>query len=124
MAAHLRLDLAGRPHAASLAQPEVGKLLHRPVFQRLLHIHRKANAVIEPTLDLGVVRSLGSTGRTLQNIAIARAKLRFSKRRLPGPEILRLEKILVAEIRPQQPLAPLLEGQGKSLFVAGMHDLN
>src|ERR1035437_9571037 len=119
MAANLRLHLMCRPGSALVTQAEGSKLLHRPAFQRLFNIHRKADAVIKPGGDLGVVSLVSRALRALHYIAIARAKLGFTQRSLTGPVILRFQKILIAECCPHHSVAPFVEGQSSGFLVAG-----
>src|ERR1035437_7604635 len=94
LAANLRFYLMCRPGSALVTQAEGSELLHRPAFQRFFNIHRKADAVIKPGGDLGVVSLVSRARRALHYIAIARAKLFLTERRLLRPEVLRFQKIL------------------------------
>src|SRR5271165_4162468 len=106
-----------------MAQPKVGKFLHRPCFLHcLFHIDRKPDSVVEPASDFCVVRPVRYTGGALQHVAVPRAKLRLFHPRLAGPEILWLQKILIAESTAERAVAPLVERQYSRLLVAWMRD--
>src|ERR1035437_4504631 len=95
LAATLRFYLMCRPGSALVTQAEGSELLHRPAFQRFFNIHRKADAVIKPGGDLGVVSLVSRAWRTLHCIAIARAKLGFTQRSLARAIAMRFQKILI-----------------------------
>src|ERR1039458_6380640 len=94
-----------------MAQANIGEFFHSPCsFQRFLNIYREPDTVVEPCLDPGVVRPVRCGRRTLHNVAVPRAVLRFFKRCLVRPEVLRFKKILIAETGAERAIAPLVEG--------------
>src|SRR5579871_964260 len=108
-----------------MPQSEISELLHGPAaFHGLFCIDGKTDGMVEPGLDLRVMSLLGDAGRALHHVAITRAIFcrRFSS--LLGPEVLLFQKILIAEARPQRPIAPSIKRESSHRAIAGMRDLN
>jgi hypothetical protein len=74
LAANFAFNLTCRPKTAVLSEAEIRELLDRARYlDGFLYIYRKANAVVQPSLHLGIVRAVGAAGRALRQVAIASA---------------------------------------------------
>ncbi len=111
---NFHFNLPGRPDSTGLAQTEGRELFDgvRP-FQRFLHVNGIAGRVVEPRLNLGVMRTVRRARCALQHIAIMRAKLGALEKGLVLPVILRLKKILIVEVAVIDALTPFVKRQGR-----------